>query len=85
VPAGPGARRALLAAALAAAPALGCTAPDAPFHVREGEEARFARASRECELLTVDAEGREGPIGFDECMKRRGFQRKGRLRMLFGG
>jgi biopolymer transport protein ExbD len=36
-------------------------------------------------VLTVDAEGREGPIGFDDCMKRRGFRRMGPIRRLFAG
>jgi hypothetical protein len=53
--------------------------------VRKGEEARFQRSNRECRVLTVDAEEREGPIGFDDCMKRRGFRRKGPIRRLFGG
>jgi hypothetical protein len=33
-------------------------------------------------MLTVDAEGREGPIGFDACMERRGFRRQGPIRRL---
>lgn len=73
------------AGALVAAALLACASSDAPFHVRKGEEARFQRANRECRVLTVDVEGREGPIGFDDCMKRRGFRRKGPVRMLFGG
>jgi hypothetical protein len=78
-------RARLAAAALAAAAAVAaCASSDAPFRVREGEEARFERAVQECELLTVDAEGREGPIGFDDCMQRRGFRRKGPIRMLLG-
>jgi hypothetical protein len=78
------ARRAA-AAALAATAALACASSDAPFHVGKGEEARFQRANRECRVLTVDAEGRQGPIGFDDCMKRRGFRRKGPIRRLLGG
>ena len=73
------------AAALAATAALACASSDAPFHVRKGEEARFQRSNRECRVLTVDAEGRQGPIGFDDCMKRRGFRRKGPIRRLLGG
>lgn len=80
----PRARRAA-AAACAAAAVLACAGADAPFHVRKGEEARFQRSERECSLLTVDAEGREGPIAFDDCMKRRGFRRKGPIRRLLGG
>jgi hypothetical protein len=78
------ARRAA-AAALAVSAAVACASSDAPFHVRKGEEARFQRANRECRVLTVDVEGREGPIGFDDCMKRRGFRRKGPIRRLVGG
>jgi hypothetical protein len=69
----------------AAAAALACASADAPFRVRKGEEARFQRASRECRVLTVDAEGREGPIAFDDCMQRRGFRRMGPIRRLFAG
>lgn|GEM_PF-5260394 len=78
-------RAAAVAAALLAAAALGCARGEAPWHVREGDEARFQRASRECRVLTVDAEGREGPIAFDDCMKRRGFRRMGPIRRLFAG
>jgi hypothetical protein len=78
-------RARLAAASLVVAAGAACASSDAPFRVKEGEEARFERARQECELLTVDAEGREGPIGFDDCMQRRGFRRKGPIRMLFGG
>jgi hypothetical protein len=69
----------------AAATALACASSSAPFRVKKGDEARFQRANRECRVLTVDVEGREGPIGFDDCMKRRGFRRMGPLRRLLAG
>jgi hypothetical protein len=81
----PRARRAAAAAFAAAAAALACASADAPFDVRKGDEARFQRANRECRVLTVDVEGREGPIGFDDCLERRGFRRMGPIKRLFKG
>jgi len=60
-----------------------CTAQGAPFDVAEGDEARFRRSDRECRMLTRDPEGSEGPISFDACMNRRGFERMNRLERLW--
>jgi hypothetical protein len=76
---------ALVAPAVAALLAAACAGPDAPWDVRRGDEGRFERASRECELLTRDAAGREGPISFDDCMGRRGFSRMGPVKRLIRG
>jgi hypothetical protein len=53
--------------------------------VAEGDEARFRRAQRECRMLTQDAAGSEGPISFDQCMNRRGFERMNRVERLWKG
>jgi hypothetical protein len=76
-------RRASALALAGAASALACASADAPFHVRKGDEARFDRANRECRMLTLDADERPGPISFDDCMKRRGFERMGPVGRLF--
>lgn len=44
---------------------------------------RFRRAQRECRMLTQDPEGAEGPISFDACMNRRGFERMNRIERLW--
>jgi hypothetical protein len=72
-------------ALLAAAAALGCASRGAPWDVRAGDELRFQRAERECRMLTRDAEGRDGPISFDHCMNRRGFERMGPIERLWKG
>ncbi len=36
-------------------------------------------------MLTIDARGSEGPISFDQCMNRRGFQRMGPIARLLRG
>jgi hypothetical protein len=61
----------------------GCASGDAPWDVAEGDEARFRRAQRECRILTEDTDGNQGPIPFDECMNRRGFDRMGPIERLF--
>jgi hypothetical protein len=68
----------LLAACLSA-----CAAGDAPWDVGEGDEVRFRRAQRECRMLTQDPAGAEGPISFDACMNRRGFERMNRVERLW--
>jgi hypothetical protein len=72
-------------AGLLLAALLGCAGGAAPWDVREGDEGRFERAQRECRMLTVDASGSEGPIPFDQCMNRRGFERMGPITRLFRG
>jgi hypothetical protein len=67
------------------ASALGCASGEAPWDVKPGDEARFRRADRECRLLTVDAAGNPGPISFDDCMARRGFERMGPIERLWKG
>jgi hypothetical protein len=72
-----------LGLALGLAVLCGCASGDAPWDVAEGDEARFRRAQGECRLLTEDADGKQGPIPFDECMNRRGFERMGPLERLW--
>jgi hypothetical protein len=76
------ARGALL---LAAASLSACAGGNAPWDVAEGDEARFRRAQRECRMLTQDAAGSEGPISFDQCMNRRGFDRMNPVERLWKG
>jgi hypothetical protein len=71
--------------ALAAAAWLGCAGPAAPWDVRAGDELRFQRAERECRMLTQDPAGTAGPISFDQCMNRRGFERMGPIERLWKG
>jgi hypothetical protein len=70
---------------LVVAAALGCARGEAPWDVKQGDEARFRRADRECRLLTVQADGKAGPISFDDCMARRGFERMGPIERLWKG
>jgi hypothetical protein len=72
-------------AGLLLAAALGCARGDAPWDVRSGDEGRFGRAERECRMLTLDTRGNAGPISFDQCMNRRGFERMGPIERLFRG
>jgi hypothetical protein len=65
--------------------AVACAGPDAPWDVAQGDEARFQRTERECRMLTQDAEGKEGPISFDRCMNRRGFERMGPIKRWLRG
>jgi hypothetical protein len=62
-----------------------CAGGDAPWDVAEGDEARFRRAQRECRMLTQDPEGSDGPISFDACMNRRGFDRMNPIERLWKG
>jgi hypothetical protein len=73
------------ALALAAAAWLGCAGGEAPWDVRTGDELRFQRAERECRMLTRDPAGNAGPIPFDRCMNRRGFERMGPIERLWKG
>jgi len=73
-------RGASAGAALLAAGALACAGPDAPWDVPPGYALNFERAVTECEILTLDQAGNEGPISFDACMKRRGWSRQGPLK-----
>jgi hypothetical protein len=61
----------------------GCTSADAPWDVRDVDRGRFRRADHECEILTQDTSGAEGPISFDRCMSRRGFERMNRIERLW--
>jgi hypothetical protein len=61
----------------------GCTSADAPWDVRDEDRGRFRRAERECEILTQDTSGAEGPISYDRCMNRRGFERMNRIERLW--
>ena len=69
-----------LAAGALALGALACAGPDAPWDVPAGYELNHERAVAECEMLTVDPRGEEGPISFDACMERRGWSRQGPLK-----
>ena len=62
---------------------LACTSANAPWDVRDEDRGRFRRAERECQMLTQDASGADGPIGFDRCMNRRGFERMNRIEQLW--
>jgi hypothetical protein len=73
----------VVAACIALSAGSACTAPNAPWDVRDEDRGRFQRAERECGILTQDASGAEGPIGFDRCMNRRGFERMNRIERLW--
>jgi hypothetical protein len=51
--------------------------------VEDADRGRFRRAEKECRMLTQDASGTEGPIGYDRCMNRRGFERMNRIEQLW--
>ena len=80
-----GSRTARGALLLAAAWLCACAGGSAPWDVAEGDEARFQRAQRECRMLTQDAAGSEGPISFEQCMNRRGFDRMNPIERLWKG
>jgi hypothetical protein len=61
---------------------VGCSS-NVPWDVADGEELRFRRSAKECRMLTLDADGYQGPITFDQCMNNRGFRRQGPIKRLW--
>lgn len=74
--------RAAFALAFGAGLLLACSS-NAPWDVPPGDELRFRRSVKECRLLTLDADGYEGPISLDQCMHRRGWRRQGPIKRLW--